>query len=124
MVVAIAIAVIKLRIYKYLYTPYLLVIALAFVFFAIMRVLIALDELKIFNFSATLSREVTGLGYLAILIGSIGLLVFVKKAFIEAALLLKEKGIPLPDTWKDLDKRVEELKAKSDTKLNGDKHAK
>jgi hypothetical protein len=113
-ITAIAIAIVKFLIFKYIRTVYLLLIVVGFVYFAAVRVLIAMQELDIL----TIQTYVVGGGFILILIGSIGVLVFVRKSFIEAARLLKEKGVELPDTWKSLDERVERLKKKSDEHLS------
>jgi hypothetical protein len=118
--IAIMIAAIKVRLYAYLKTPYVLLLGFGFTYFGIIRILIALDGFKVITFDSKLSELVVGGGYVFLLIGSIGVFVFVKKAFIEAARLLREKGAALPDTWKNLDARVEKLKKDSDEKMKED----
>lgn len=118
-IAAVLIAGTTLVIYKYLRTPYILLIVVGFTYFAIVRALIALDEAKAINYSGDFVRFVTGFGYIPILVGMVGLFFFVRKAFIEAARLLKQHGAELPDTWKNLDDRIEKLKERSDKRNNG-----
>jgi hypothetical protein len=61
-----------------------------------------------------------GGGFVLILLGSIGLYIFIKKSFVEAARLFKSKGIPLPDTFKGLDERIEKLKREFDSGKGSD----
>jgi hypothetical protein len=116
-VVAITVAMLKFKLYSYIKTPYLFLIASGFLYFGAVRILVALDELNILTISSDLTRIIIGGGYVFILIGCIGLYFFVRKGFVEAAKLLKEKGVPLPDTWKSLDKRVDDLKKASDRQM-------
>ena len=111
---AIVIALIWLKLYQYLKTPWVLVISCGFIWFALNRVLVVLDSFNIIDFPPDVSVEVVGGGFILILLGSIGVFTFTKKAFIEATLLMKEKGVQLPETWKSIDEKITKLKRDND----------
>jgi hypothetical protein len=122
-ILSILIAVTTLRMYTYLRTVYVLLIAIGFVYLCIIRILIAVEDLNILVMSADTSRVISAGAYLIIAIGTIGLFCHIRAMFTDAVRLLKRKGAVIPDKWKDVEAHVEDedSKASPSDRLNIEK---
>lgn len=98
-------AAVKLKLYSYLRTIHILLIAIGFVYIALVRIFVALELFGVIEYPGSLQRITVVGGYVFITIGSIGLFYFVRKTFADAVRAVKKLGV-LPDKWKGIEEKV------------------